>query len=60
MIDQIMNFLRFMTHKIHSSAKHYARLQEYITYALEVILTSVTEGELFLVKICDSPSEKTM
>ena len=55
-----MNFLRFMTHKIHSSAKHYAFLQEYITYALEVILTSVTEGELFLVKICDPPSEKTI
>ena len=60
MIDQIMNFLKLMTLKIHSSAKHYASLQEYISYALEVILISVTEGELFLVKICDLPSEKNI
>ena len=35
-------------------------IQEYITYALEVILISVTEGELLLVKVCDLPSEKNM
>ena len=58
MIDQIMNFLKLMTLKIHSSAKHYASLQEYISYALEVILFSVTEGELFLVKVCDLLSAK--
>ena len=60
MIDHIMDFLRRMTHNIHSSAKHYASLQEYITYALEVILISVTEGELFLVKVSDFPSEKNI
>ena len=49
-----------MTHKIHSSAKHYASLQEYIIHALEVIFISVTEGELFLVKVCDLPSEKNI
>ena len=27
--------------------------KKYITYPLEVILFSVTEGELFLVKFCD-------
>ena len=49
-----------MTHKIHSSAKHYESLQEYIIYALEVIFISVTEGELFLVKVCDFPSDKNI
>ena len=29
-----------------------------ITYALEVILFSVTEGALFLAKVCDLLSEK--
>ena len=49
-----------MTRTIHSSAKQYASLQEYMNYALEVILISVTEGELFLVKVCDLPSEKNI
>ena len=57
MIDQFINFLRLMTNKIHSSAKHYASLQEYIIYALEIIFISVAEGELFLVKVCDLPSD---
>ena len=43
-----MNFLKLRHQRIHSSTIHYANLQEYITYALE-ILFSVTEGEFFLV-----------
>ena len=51
MIEQ--NYELPQTHRIPSSTIHYANLQECITYALKVILFSVTESELFLLNVCD-------
>ena len=50
MIEQSHELPQTKTNIIHSRTIHYANLQEYITYALEVILLSVTD--LFLVKLC--------
>ena len=51
MIEQNYELPQTYTHRIHSCTVQHASLQEYFTYALEVILFSVTEGELFLVKL---------